>query len=211
VVVMSAALSPWMIRNWLVFHRFIPVRDNFWVEVRLGNTGEPDMVIESDHAHPATDAREWQALQQLGELGYSERQKQISLDYIRQNPGDYAWMVVRRIVYTWTGFWSLHPRFLREEPTGIPNFFLCTALTMLLAIGLHRLWKSDAASAWAYLLVFLAFPITYYLTHSKMDYRHPIEPLMVVLCVYTFTSRTGEPKAAALKPEMLSESENVAV
>jgi hypothetical protein len=30
----------------------------------------------------------------------------------------------------------------------------------------------------------LLFPVTYYITHSAMRYRHPIDPVMTVLAVY---------------------------
>lgn len=34
-----------------------------------------------------------------------------------------------------------------------------------------------------YLVLILAFPLTYYITHPLMDYRQPIEPAVIVLAV----------------------------
>jgi hypothetical protein len=44
-------------------------------------------------------------------------------------------------------------------------------------------WKRGLVAA-PYIFVLLFFPPVYYITHSELEYRHPIEPLMVVLAAY---------------------------
>jgi hypothetical protein len=43
-----------------------------------------------------------------------------------------------------------------------------------------------------YILVFLFFPIIYYLTHPEDYYRRPIDPQYVVLAAYAVTSWIAE-------------------
>jgi hypothetical protein len=47
--------------------------------------------------------------------------------------------------------------------------------------GVFRWWKEDRRELLPYLLLLIVFPIPYYLTHSSMDYRQPIEPQIIVL------------------------------
>ena len=48
---LAAAISPWVIRNAMVFHRFIPMRDNMGLELWMGNNGY-DLRWTSDDLHP---------------------------------------------------------------------------------------------------------------------------------------------------------------
>ncbi len=58
---MAAALSPWLIRNAMVFHRFIPMRDSMGLELWMGNNGY-DLHWTSNDLHPLHDAQELAAL-----------------------------------------------------------------------------------------------------------------------------------------------------
>src|SRR5689334_16854407 len=55
----GSVLLPWTMRNFLVFHKLIPVRDNFWAEVFFGNLGF--------ETHPLKSSMEYQ---RLGELQF---------------------------------------------------------------------------------------------------------------------------------------------
>ena len=74
---------------------------------------------------------------------------------------------MRRVVYLWTGFWSFSHRYLQEEPADPWNMVFCTGLTVLTLIGLRRAWLLDKNIAMPYVIVFLFFPIIYYLTHPE--------------------------------------------
>jgi hypothetical protein len=49
--------------------------------------------------------------------------------------------------------------------------------------GIGRFWSRNRAAVLPYLVLVCIFPLTYYLTHSLMDYRQPIEPAILVLAV----------------------------
>jgi hypothetical protein len=74
----------------------------------------------------------------------------------------------------------------------VPNVFFCTGITILMFRGLLRWWKADPNSAIPYLILLVVFPIPYYLTHSSMDYRQPIEPevvMLVTISIFGFRNR----------------------
>ena len=62
-----------------------------------------------------------------------------------------------------------------------PNLPFCLSVTVLMVLGLRRLWLADRATALPFLAVVVLFPFPYYLSHSSMDYRQPIETIVVLL------------------------------
>ncbi|MGH9563654.1 MAG: ArnT family glycosyltransferase, partial [Terracidiphilus sp.] len=80
-VVVAAALSPWMIRNALVFHRFIPMRDSMGLELWLGNNGRSLHWTNNDLS-PLHDAQELSDYNRMGELAYMDHKKQQAVAYI---------------------------------------------------------------------------------------------------------------------------------
>jgi 4-amino-4-deoxy-L-arabinose transferase-like glycosyltransferase len=89
----------------------------------------------------------------------------------------------------WTGFWSLNPEYLREEPLDLANTFFCTIFTALAMAGLFKALKNRRQAAVPYALVLLSFPLVYYFTHSEISYRLPIEPALVIFAAFAIASR----------------------
>jgi len=60
--------------------------------------------------------------------------------------------------------------------------------------GILRWWREDRERALPYILLITLFPLPYYLTHSSMDYRQPIEPEIIILVtigIFGFRDRTS--------------------
>jgi len=177
-------VAPWTIRNYNTFHRLVPVRDGFWLEVHEGNCGDTSDV-QPDSSHPNTSAAEFAQWVSLGEIGYLDAKKVEAQAFIREHPAYCAWVTLRRFAYTWTGFWTLDRRFLANEPFHIPNVLFTTILTALMLLGLAYGWRSSARKALIpFVLELLTFPVVFYLTHPSMDYRHPLDPIIVILACY---------------------------
>ena len=183
-----ATVAPWLMRNYEVFHQPVFLKDNFWMEVCIGNLGNATHWW-NDSAHPAGSNTELTAFRQLGELGYMQRERRQALDFIQNHPGIYLWRSIRRVVYMWTGFWSLSPEYLHEEPLDFANTFFCTIFTVLAITGLYKALRSSWTAVMPYALTLFAFPVVYYLTHSEISYRLPIEPELVVLAAFAVVSR----------------------
>jgi hypothetical protein len=197
--VLLAVVAPWTIRNYRAFGRLIPLRDGFWMEVHVGNNGDTSDVTP-DSAHPTTSPQEYAQWRRLGEIGFMDAKKTEALSFIREYPGFFAWVTVRHVVNVWTGFWSLDPKFLADEPFHIPNVFFATAMTLLAAAGLRYAWLAGkGAAVFPLVLILVTFPMVYYITHSSMDYRHPLDPILVMMdcyCVLEWRRRRASRKAA---------------
>ena len=182
--ILLALITPWTIRNFQTFHRLIPLRDGFWLELHLGNNGDTSDVTP-DSGHPTTNPTEYKQWMQLGEIGYMDAKKVEALAFIRNHPGFFAWVSLRHVVYLWTGFWSLDPKFLADEPFHIPNVMFTTAMTLLLIMGLRYAWQEGKGQVvFPLVLVLITFPMVYYITHPSMDFRHPLDPIIVMMDCY---------------------------
>jgi hypothetical protein len=188
VFALLATVAPWMARNYLTFRQPVFLKDNFWMEVCVGNLGNASHWW-NDAAHPAGNNAELAEFRQLGELGYMIRERRQGLAFLKNYPGIYLWRCFRRVVYMWTGFWSLSPEYLRGEPLDLANTFFCTIFTALAMTGLYRAFSVSRNAAMPYALTLLAFPLVYYLTHSEISYRLPIEPELVILASFAVASR----------------------
>jgi len=194
-LVFLAIVSPWLVRNYEIFHRFVPFRDGMGLVLRLGTRGNSDYWGPYELGPWHNDA-EWNEFKQLGELGYMDHKKQQAVEFIRANPGWYAWTTVRRAVFLWTGYWSLDRAYLKDEPLDPPNIFMCTTLTVLALLGLWRAWRMDWGRAMPYALVLFSFPLIYYITSPEVYYRRPIDPFFVILAMVAVVPR--EKRKAAI-------------
>src|ERR1700683_1177120 len=203
VLAVTLGVSPWFIRNYETFHKVIPFRSCLGLEVYFGNNqdswhwGPPGY-------HPSDNESEWRQYQQLGEIAYTHKKFQQGLAFINSHRLLYVQQTLRRVVYLWTGFWSLSPRYLEEEPADPLNIVFCTGLTLLTLMGLVRAWRMDPAVALPYVLAFLCFPVIYYLTHPEDYYRRPIDPQFVALSAYAVASWVMERKRrlATIPPQV---------
>jgi len=195
-------VSPWFVRNYQVFHRFIPFRNNMGIVLRLGTKGNSDYwgVYELGPWH--NDA-EWQEFKRDGELAYFATKRQQAIAFIRENPSWYVWTSLRRAVFLWTGYWSLERWYLKEEPLDPPNIVLCTSLTVLALLGLRKAYRTHNPTGMPYALVLFSFPLIYYITSPEAYYRRPIDPMFVVLAVYAIVGvRNG------VKPPLFEERQS---
>lgn len=177
---MAAALSPWLIRNAIVFHRFIPMRDSMGLEMWMGNNGY-DLHWTSNDVHPLHDPDELAAYNSMGELAYMDWKGREARAYIRDHSRWYAWMCVRRAVYLWTGFWSFNPDYLKLEPMDPANIPFAITLTLLMLFGLLAAWRSAPFEVIRYGGVLFLYPLMFYFVHPEAYRMRPLDPLFVIL------------------------------
>jgi 4-amino-4-deoxy-L-arabinose transferase-like glycosyltransferase len=190
-----AVLSPWIVRNYELFHRFIPVRSGFGLELYIGNNGYSQHWVNRT-LHPNHSDAELSEYEHVGEIAYMEHKLQQGKDYIRSHPAWFAWMTMRRVVYLWTGYWSFDSAYLKDEPLDPPNIFVNTIMTILGLWGLGRVWQRDRALAVRFAIVLFFFPLTYYISHPETYYFRPVDPLIVVLAAVAVAGRKQQEVAA---------------
>lgn len=206
-LVFIACITPWTVRNYLTFGKFIPLRDNFWLEFHVGNNGDMHDVWP-DSSHPTTDGAELQQWVQLGEMGFMHQKKLESIAALKEHPARFAYSTLRHVVYTWTGFWSLEPGFLSSEPLHLPNVLFTSSLTLMLFVGFWFAGQSVTRGPLApFVIMVTVFPVLYYITHPSMDYRHPLDVLIVILGSFGAVRLYEEREAILFRPVFTAEPE----
>ena len=166
-------VAPWLVRNWRTFGVLIPVRSNFGEEFWLGNhEGSTGRIAYG--AGPLENKSELERYRQLGEVDYNHHRQQEATKFIAHHPAQFVRWTLYRAAYWWFGVGESAPIF----------FFYC-ALGALTIPGVVLVWPSGKAAARLLVIAVLAFPALYYVTDVYARYRHPVEPLMVILATYT--------------------------
>jgi len=191
----AATLSPWLVRNYMLFHKFIPVRSGYGLELYIGNNGYSQHWVNRT-LHPNHSDAELSEYERVGEVAYMDHKMQQAKGYIRSHPAWFAWMTFRRIVYLWTGYWSFDAAYLKDEPLDPPNIFVNTTMSFLGLWGLRRVWQRDRSLGVRFAIVLLFFPLTYYFSHPETYYFRPVDPLIVVLAAVAVAGRSNQDAAA---------------
>ena len=163
-------LIPWTIRNYTVFHRLIPVRDNFglelWVGVELGS-GRPGATVGQPFARdfPLSDPTEYN---RMGEIAFMESRSRMAMQVIRQHPLRYIQLVAIRCFKYWS------------QPVGTP-WILISGLAW---VGAVLFVRRKGLGALPFIAVLVCFPLVYYITHTFPTYRHVIEPSVLLMAAY---------------------------
>ena len=183
------ALSPWLVRNYAVFGRFVFIRDDFGLQFRLGNWKGADGMLMA-YLQPNLNRGELEKFQSLGELSYSELSKREAFEWIRENPGRFAVISLKRLFYYWNGV-------PRETNSVSPvdfrtSGFLATSVVALWGLG--RAIRQRRPGAWLFAGLVLTYPTVYYFVFPHARYRHPIEPELTVLIVFLIYQAVGSRK-----------------
>ena len=93
---------PWTVRNYRVFHRFIPLRSNFAFELWLGNNHNFDP--RSQIVPPSNPERaEIHNYIHMGETAFMQEKWAEAISFMHSHPRLEVILFARRFVATWTG------------------------------------------------------------------------------------------------------------
>jgi 4-amino-4-deoxy-L-arabinose transferase-like glycosyltransferase len=188
-VMFFLVLTPWVVRNYAVFGRFVFIRDDFGLIFHLGNNDIAEGILVAG-LQPNMSTLALERFQQMGELAYSADCKRRALDWIRAHPGHFAIISLKRFFYYWNGVPrhtdSTLPLDFRMSP------FLASSVLALWGLG-HAL-RQKRPVAWLFLGLIATYPTIYYLVFAHARFRHPIEPELFILAAFLLTeARIGMP------------------
>lgn len=201
---------PWTVRNYVAFHRFIPLRSNLAFELWSGNNEvfDPDAHTGRRVMTRTEEVRRYAA---LGEVGFMQEKKQLVLEFVRSHPALEVRLTWRRFLNFWLGTDAPWKNFLQTDSWLIRVILAANILTAAGGLaGIAALaWKrktrlrqrdemdgrmeksrqtkapeaQPVASAPPLPLATypLVFPLLYYVTHAYLRLRHPIDPVLMLL------------------------------
>jgi 4-amino-4-deoxy-L-arabinose transferase-like glycosyltransferase len=179
-LVCIATMSPWLIRNRVVFGQWVFIRSNFAFEFYLDNHDIPKgESFFSDH--PTVSAAGYQQYKSMGEIAYVNLYRDKAKTYVREHPGAFLRKTGTRVAEVWTGGILPYLFLLSSPPADLQASALLSLIMFsglfLAALNGVREWPFCAA-------VILLYPLPYYITHPAPRYRHPVEPIMLIMAAY---------------------------
>ena len=194
-LIFLACLAPWMIRNWNVFHAFIPIRGNLGAELH-------DSVLDSYNGFtvgtrvPVCDVCPvYLEYKRMGEYAFVQREGKLAREQIRTHKLRFFQLALKRFYFYWISVPKPAEKGILNEAFRVLNYsFVSLAALLGLALALKQRIPGAILFAWAFALL----PLTYYFVTVQARFRHPLEPIMTILTVYLFQSATRSTRTANL-------------
>ena len=120
-----------------------------------------------------------------GEPNYNQLKQKQAMGFIRSHPRIFLKNTFDRIADPWAATYDS-----RVDP-WIPMLHLsnadvwfCSVFSMLSFAGLILAVRANFLDSLPLAMCLLLFPIPYYITHTGLRYRHPIDPFMTIFTMY---------------------------
>ncbi len=157
-------VTPWLVRNYNVFHKFVFIRGNLGLELATANNSCASYSLHSNLSdgcyaknHPTQSLEQAKRVRTLGEVEYNHQRLQEFLTWLRHDPGRFAPLSAQRFAAFWFPWDPGQP--LKTISLGLVLTWILTALSFG---GLWKLWKTNRPAC-IYLLMWLVlFPVSYY-------------------------------------------------
>lgn len=187
-VVFVACLTPWEVRNYRTFGRFIFIRGDFGEQLRMGNgpgargTWMIDLI-------PSRNPGEFEKFASMGEVAYAKEQKRQAMQFIRDNPHRFLVLCMKRFLY----FWGGNPRSPLLQRATLENLF-AIATSLLCFCGLVASLCKGVPGRWLFFWLLLLYPAVYYIAFPNARYRQPIDPFIVMLSIFLIMETANKVK-----------------
>jgi len=184
-ILVLACIAPWTIRNFTVFHTFIPMRGNLGAELHQS-------ILEEHQGFPwgatipvCEPCPVFQQYRQMGEAAYVRHEGELAKQEIRAHKRRFLDYSLKRFYFFWVSLPKPAEKGVLIEAVREMNYFFLSLASLLgLALALKQRIPGAVLFAWAFALV----PITYYFITVQARFRHPLEPIMTILAVFLFQS-----------------------
>jgi hypothetical protein len=181
LLVFSIGLVPWTIRNYRVLNKFIVLRSNFGLELWLGNN--PNVTDTwSQWTHPNDYPPESEKYVRMGEISYMAEKQHEAFAFMRTHPRETLYFMFHRFTNNWLAVTDSPVDTWKYGGLLGKSFLIQNALFSLFCLlGALIVCRARHPEAIPYALVVIIFPLVFYLTHSSLRYRFPMDPIMAVL------------------------------
>jgi hypothetical protein len=192
--VFLAVIAPWLARNHRVFGRWVFIRSNAGFEFSLSNFHGSNG-LGWPGRHPSGNLREFNEYVRLGEIDYVHRRGQEAAAFIRRRPGEFVSLTARRFWAFWYGTYINYAD-PKLEPFPTWTYWPLSLLTLL---GLITILARREPGAGLFAAAIFAYPLPYYFTLAAPRYRHPLEPLMLLVSMYFVVGAARDVRASTAR------------
>jgi Dolichyl-phosphate-mannose-protein mannosyltransferase len=183
ILVFVLALLPWTIRNYYAIDGLVFVKSNFGTEFWLGNNPAVKEIYTPE-LHPAVNYWEVISLIANGEPNYNQEKQLQAIAFIETYPRVFLRNVSERFEDTWSATYdSRVDPWIKILHATQANMWFCLIFSILSVVGMILALRANWQSALPLAMCLLLFPIPYYITHTALRYRHPIDPFLTIFTV----------------------------
>jgi hypothetical protein len=200
VAVVVLCCVPWTVRNYEVFHAFVPMRSILGLQLWVGNNPQAKAIWLGTQ-HPIHDSAERAQYVAMGEITYMRQKEHDALRYMFMHPAREAHLIWRRFLEFWSGGSPTPVRDLfRSRSAWFDLVLLFNLLTAAAALAGIVLLSESRNTYLLPLAVFpVIFPWAYYLTVVMPRYSLPIDPAVMLLTWTAVTRLTKRRKGPSAK------------
>ncbi len=104
VLVAICMLSPWTIRNWCIFGRFIPLKTSFGLNFWMGNNPAATGYQYTEDGKPIVSTIDPATLTLLASMDEASRYaylQRVAIDWVKTHPWQFVRLTLKRIYYLW--------------------------------------------------------------------------------------------------------------
>ena len=202
----AAIVLPWTIRNYVAVGTLSPVRDNLGLELAVSNNDAARPLMTENYfsrfRHPYFDRREAATMRSMGEAAYYRMRGAEAIEWIERNEGRFARLTVQRIFWFWF------------TPTNaLVKTIFFSGVVVMAAIGLSFLWRRKPRAARLLAVLWIVYPLPFYVVQVDPRYRYPIDWLLWLLAGYTawVAAERVFPRASIWKQTWRAESSAILV
>jgi 4-amino-4-deoxy-L-arabinose transferase-like glycosyltransferase len=172
---------PWTVRNYVAFHKLVPLRSNFPLELWLGNNENFDP--NSQIVPPADPTKEEiRNYVHMGETAFMADKWRRATEFIRTHPRLELVLWGRRFVANWTGAENPVEAFQEAESNLVRIVLVSNCLLAIGALaGIVTLIRRRSRYEFPLAAFPIVYPLIYYATRTSLRYRHPLDPVLLIL------------------------------
>jgi hypothetical protein len=189
-VVAVLCVTPWLVRNYLVFQSPVFIRDGFGLELKVGN--QPgSRGLSTSEIHPWHSAYELSRVIQMGEVEYVREAGRAAMETIRSRPGEFVCNTLLRIVYYWIGDPPSSQRL--HGALKLLKYLPQVVFSVLTFYGVGRALRYRNREALLFVAVLFFYPLVYYITRTYgFTFQYSIQPEMLALATSAIIREKGE-------------------
>jgi hypothetical protein len=182
-VVAALTVAPWVVRNYHVFGRLIPVKSNLAYELYQSLCLQPDGLLRWATFHSPAHEVQVRAYRSLGEAAFMELRRQQFWDAVRADPAEFLERVAERFVAATLWYEPYYPD---EAPWAVWGKRLTQPWPFLglLVLAFTSARRPLHSAQWIAIGVYLLYLLPYVVISYYERYAVPLLGIKVLLVLW---------------------------
>lgn len=184
LIIFMLILSPWIVRNYLAFNKFIFIKSPFWQNVYTGFMPEYHMKEEFDAVPDSVKTYIEESRKKIDDVEMEERYKSAILPIIRSDPGLY----MKKTFYQLYCLWWAPPKYGNDRIFAVFRLFPLSLIYLFSIPGLLKTFGSKNKSFYsAIIFTIFYFSMIYAMTFAlNVRFKLEFEWLLFFFAAYGF-------------------------